>query len=159
MGYLSFAPLHRPSSPIAEGGLRSERNSLDFVVDGVSLYNLVGAVRFDFIGLLGWSSLECDQESVRSLLLEGPTTLPQGRQSLFVCAECGDVGCGALTAELSLQDGHYIWKAFAYENNYDSSVTDTRSFDELGPFLFPESHYRIALSAALSARANQQFSR
>ena len=33
-----------------------------------------------------------------------PADLPPGRVAVFVCPECADLGCGAVTVRLELQD-------------------------------------------------------
>ncbi len=47
------------------------------------------------------------RDSIQQLLLDVPTALPDDRQSVFVCAECGDVGCGAITARIVRHDDLY----------------------------------------------------
>ena len=154
MSQLSFASLHRPAATQVGtfGGSQTERRSLDFVVDGISLYSEMRASHYDFIGLLGWCTYEQDLESVQRLLLEVPTNVGGGRQSLFVCAECGDLGCGSITAAISNLGNRYVWADFAYENNYDAAMTDRESFASIGPFEFEASAYRRALVAALETR-------
>lgn len=39
------------------------------------------------------------------------------RSMLFVCAECGDIGCGAITVEIEKKSNSYVWKNFAREND------------------------------------------
>jgi hypothetical protein len=36
--------------------------------------------------------------AISRLLLSEKADLPNGRRSFFVCSECGDLGCGAITA-------------------------------------------------------------
>src|SRR4026208_1110056 len=77
---------------------RKHRDYLDFVIDGRSLGDLLGAAQSDLIGRLGWGDLRgYDYQFKRQLLLESPSELETGRQLLYVCPECGDVGCGAIT--------------------------------------------------------------
>src|SRR5688572_1858678 len=125
MNNLSFDWLHRPGTKhvAGSGGSQTERRHLDLIVDGTSLYQATGARIFDLVGLLGWAGPEVDRISVDRLLLRIPTDLWNERQQMLVCAECGDIGCGAITARVSRSGGAYVWDDFAHENNYDVSMT------------------------------------
>lgn len=39
-----------------------------------------------------------------------------GRILLYICPECGDIGCGAYSAFIEHGGGTYVWRDFAYEN-------------------------------------------
>jgi hypothetical protein len=65
---------------------------------------------------------------------------------LFVCPECGDLGCGAITVAISAHGDTITWSDFRYENNYDATIT-TR-YADVGPFRFDAAAYRNALEAA-----------
>jgi hypothetical protein len=128
---------------------KTERHHLDFLIDGVSLYEASNAGARDLIGLLGWAPVERDQICIQRLLLKVPTDLWDARQSIFPCAECGDIGCGAITADVSRTDEKYIWSNFAFENNSDETMTDRGSFAHLGPFIFDAAQYSNALTDVL----------
>ena len=151
---LSFSPLVREgASNVGQfRASKTERYHLDFLVDGTSLYDLTNAYNFDLISTLGWSPPEQEARVVRMLLLDIPGDLWEGRQSLFVCGECGDIGCGAITANVSRIGDAYVWKDFAYENNYDEAMTDREGFAHVGPFTFDSVQYREALTNVLFAR-------
>jgi hypothetical protein len=105
--------------------------------------------RRDLIGLLGSAPVEQDQVSIDRLLLAVPTDLWDARQSIFVCAECGDIRCGAITADVQRADGKYVWSNFAFESNYDKTMTDRETVAHLGPFVFDAAQYSNALMDAL----------
>jgi hypothetical protein len=150
MNVLSCHWLVRPGSSIPGPlGSKTERRYLDFIVDGKSLHELTGAGNFDMIGVLGWAGLEADRKAIRQLLLELPAVLPAGRQQIFVCAECGDIGCGSITAHVSSSGDCYVWRDFAYENDYDEAMSNRASFKHVGPFTFAATQYREALLAEL----------
>lgn len=90
-----------------EGGGRTDRRYLDFVVDGVSLHEMLGSP--DLIGGMGWGEAEGEREYINRLLLESPPDAPSGRTSLYVCPECGDIGCGAITARISESADSFVW--------------------------------------------------
>jgi hypothetical protein len=57
--------------------------------------------------------------AVDRLLLTSEADFPNERRSLFVCAECGDLGCGAVTLSVTRVGGKVVWSDFGYENTYE----------------------------------------
>ena len=124
----------------------TERRHLDFLIDGESLFDALHAEHYDLIGRLGWEGDAEDVAAIAQLLLKAPPPIPPGRHMLFVCPECGDLGCGALTAEVALDaEGHVVWRDFAYENNYDPAMTERDRFRAIGPLIFDSKQYTEAL--------------
>jgi hypothetical protein len=101
--FVSFElkPRRRPGETWPEGSTRkTARDFLDFVVGGQSLYDtLVLAKGYDLIsGLwLGPQFSKPSKEAASRLLLLRPADFPGERRSLFICPECGDIGCGAIS--------------------------------------------------------------
>ena len=87
------------------GGVRPGQKYLDFVIDGQSLGDLLHIG--DMIGCLGWGNPEYEAELVQELILEKPSDLETGRAMLYVCPECGDIGCGAITAKIEQSGGAF----------------------------------------------------
>jgi hypothetical protein len=48
--------------------------------------------------------------------------------------------------------GRYVWRDFAYENNYDPSMTEREAFRAAGPFEFDADSYRGILLEVLEKR-------
>lgn len=145
----------RPGYGSHESGAtyKTERRFLDFVVDGVSLYDSMAGA-YDFASVL-WIDAQVHSEalnSVRRLLLLDPGDLPSGRVSLYTCAECGDLGCGGLTANVFVDGAEVIWCDFGYENNYDGTV-ELERFRSYGPFHFDRRSYEARLTPLLSQYA------
>jgi hypothetical protein len=129
------------------GGGRTERRYLDFVVDGTSLYDRLGVG--DQVTALGCWPVEAEREYIRQLLS------PSGRVPLYVCAECGDLGCGAITTVVEWTPDGVVWRDFAFENNYDATMTDTDSYRAVGPFVFNKTEYwRVLNERATSLSAS-----
>jgi hypothetical protein len=105
-------------SPSSGTPYKTERRFLDFVVDGLSLYDAMTRP-YDLASVLwiGSPLILINLTPVRRLLLLDPGDLSSGRFSLYVCAECGDLGCGGLTANIVAEDDHIIWRDFGIENN------------------------------------------
>jgi hypothetical protein len=72
------------------GKNRTVRDYLDFEVDGICLSTKFG----DMVSCLGWAVSDWNDKAVRRLLLEEPADFENNRRSLYVCPECGDLGCG-----------------------------------------------------------------
>lgn len=119
------------------GGGRTERRYLDFVIDGVPLSSLLDA---DFISPFGWFDADEQEPIIARLIGEKPPNLAHSRTSLYICPECGDLGCGAITLSIERGPGVIIWKNFGFQNSYDDDV-HTVGFEDIGPFTFDGRHY------------------
>ena len=90
---------------MTDGFYKSERNFLDFIVDGQSLGE---KARYDLVSVLcGEWAPEERERSVRRLLKEEPANFSDDRRSLLVCAECGGIDCGAVSVVVQLSDTTY----------------------------------------------------
>ena len=65
-----------------------------------------------------------------------------GRAAILVCSECGDIGCGALFVQVTLEDDRVIWSDFVYANNWEPDKDDPRE----GSFVFDRREYELALA-------------
>ena len=126
------------------GGGRTQRDFLDFIVDGQPLSELVG----DQVSCLGWFVPEENTKAARRLLLKEPADLPNNRRTLYVCPECGDIGCGAVSLVIERAGDKIIWRDFGYENGYDG-VIRAEGFEGIGPFTFDRAVYARAIRQAL----------
>jgi hypothetical protein len=149
---LTIAPLHREGTKSETGSYTIERWSWDFVVDGISLWSLWKDR--DVVGVLGWVEHGIEEISVAKLQRDAEPDFPPNRVALFVCPECGDLGCGAVTTAIDRQDAVVTWSDFRWEVNWfdphdpDSS---THKFD-VGPFCFDYPAYLAVLREARSRR-------
>jgi hypothetical protein len=127
---------------------KSGRHFLDFVVDGQSLWETLGK-RHDMVSVLCVEYAKDETVKAASrLLLNEKADLPNGRRSFFVCSECGDLGCGAITAVVERQGETFTWKAFGYENTYEDEVA-LDAYDTVGPFTFDAAKYESTLRQAM----------
>jgi hypothetical protein len=145
---LELTPLIREGTQNANGTSKSERHFLDFVVDGQSLWEALGE-RHDMVSILcAEYSADETAKAVGPLLLNEKADLPNDRRSFFVCSECGDLGCGAITAVVERQGETIAWKAFGYENTYEDKIfLDAHS--TVGPFTFDATAYERTLAQAM----------
>ena len=147
--HLELAVLHRSG-----GGspAKKERYTFDFVVNGQSLFAVTGAANFDLSGCLLVPQQEPElalrlNDSLARLLTSAVPIGESSRVSLYVCPECGDLACGAITARMSRSDGVVYWSDFAYENGDDSET----KLLKIGPFAFDWTSYVTEIERACAS--------
>jgi hypothetical protein len=135
----------RPFEELPRGSRKTGRVFADFLVDGASLSTIVRQ-KADLISVLGWGSEDLQRAARDRLLLKAPPDLPSGRYALYVCPECGDLGCGAVSAIIERVGDTVVWRDFGYENNYQEGL-DRRGLEPLNEYRFPWSSYEEAIRA------------
>jgi hypothetical protein len=125
-------------------GSQTPRRFLDFVVDGEPLYSIMGGL----ISPLGWLSESGNDLAVDRLLRKADPDAPNGRTSIYVCPECADLGCGAVTAVIERVGDSIVWRDFGFQNNYDDMIRKD-DFQDVGPFAFSARQYYDAIRTAL----------
>ncbi|WP_405095565.1 hypothetical protein [Micromonospora sp. NBC_01412] len=115
---------------------------LDFLVDGVSLLDMIRArlPGFLLVSPLWVSSPLAVEFHATALLGEGPSDLhegdPEGHVALFMCPHCAIGGCGVLSARLTRDDDRVVW----------TDVAQGRpNLAGIGPFVFKADEYERAL--------------
>ena len=143
---LEFVFRQRSYVKMPGGSSQSERNFLDFIVDGQSLAEMT---HHDLVSVLCQEWLPEERErSVRRLLGEEAADFADDRRSILVCAECGDIGCGAVSAVVDFSDKTALWRDFGYQNNYEPEI-HCEHLKNIGPFEFDLSDYKSKLIRAL----------
>jgi hypothetical protein len=143
---LTCARAVRPAEKFEGGGHRTGRTYADFVVDGVPLGPRMREVR-GLIGRLGWGPMRSRRETLATLLLEGEADFPPNRRAIYVCAECGDLACGTVTAVMERQGDEVVWRDFQYETEIDPPLS-LAPLSGLGPFSFHWPEYERTLRQA-----------
>ncbi|HEX5008250.1 MAG TPA: hypothetical protein VFV70_14130 [Hyphomonadaceae bacterium] len=152
---LGSAILHRPGE-FTRGFwgtkklFKTERFTVDFVVDGTPLYSLIKDG--DLCGVL-MTKREKDfrnhfnqEVGTRFRSVEGE----HRRIVLYTCPECWDPWCGAVACDLAHAEGHVTWSRFAYECGYiDEATPDFSSYENVGPFKFAAGQYADAIERAV----------
>ena len=82
---------------------------------------------------------------LRVLIGDADSLLPGPRVPLYVCAECGDIGCGAVTASMILGEDSVTWHRFGYQTG-DDSADDVGEFQDVGPLTFDRHAYESVLA-------------
>ncbi len=130
------------------GGGRTHRDWVDVVVDDRPLHSVINPG--DFIGCIGWLPAKAEASLVRQLLMKEPSELGESRCQLYMCPECGDIGCGAVTVVVEKTSDAFTWSQFRFENNYDEGMTTP--FESVGPYQFAKHDYWKLLSDRLGSR-------
>jgi hypothetical protein len=146
MDQLELATLHRIGS---NSPLKQERYTFDFLVNGASLFKATQASSFDMCGCLSDPRFEREAAGrfngkIADMLTSDVPVSGSHRVALFVCSECGDLACGAITVLVSRNDLFVQWSHFAYDNGYEAST----KLAHVGPFEFDSSTYLTAIRRA-----------
>ena len=155
---LQLVPAMRIGVKYPGGASKSERHFLDFVIDGESLWEKVGRPR-DTVPVICFEYPR--EEIVRALnrlLLTEKAVIPGDRRSLFICSECGDIGCGAVTAFVIREAQSVVWKDFGFENDYEENIR-LDEYKHIGPFSFDWKEYEATLLEAIDNLKQPQQSR
>ncbi|HET9430258.1 MAG TPA: hypothetical protein VFO70_03730 [Chitinophagaceae bacterium] len=122
---------------------KHERHYLDFVISGLSLREILGINGCDLISPFGWGdNKEYERDLIKVLTLRRKSDLATERVMLYVCPECGDIDCGAITANVVDQGDRIVWKDFGYETGY-GGVTENYDIE---PIEFERQNYFKAFS-------------
>ena len=73
--------------------------------------------------------------------LQEKPELASGRALIYVCPECGDVDCGAITANIVDYGDRIVWKNFGYETDYGGT---SETFTDVEPIEFERQRYFAA---------------
>lgn len=124
-----------------------ELHYLDFVINGQSVSSMAADAGLgEMVTPLNRPWLESVPAEVdRFLGRQIHPELAAGRVAILVCAACGDLGCGAVTALLAVTDTTVTWSAWAVED----SRAPAQPIDAFGPSaVFEWRSYKSVLSAA-----------
>jgi len=144
---LAYELLNRDAKALPGGGTVQGRVSVDFRVDDTSLLQaLVKADggHADFMGCFVRGFAGPNREAMNKLLARSSPDTEDGRTLLYICPECGDIGCGAYAVRIRFSDNEYTWSDFSYINGYEPA----REIAGLGPFTFAGAPYEATISSA-----------
>lgn len=140
MEILTFKEAYRSGETTASHSSKTERRYIDFIISGKSLGDLLEVTKKDLTGTFGWTENSLlENEQINEYIGLVKAELQTGRTSLYVCPECGDIGCGAITVKIEMTDDTVTWKDFGYENDVDAVSLD--EYNSIGPFTFNKKEY------------------
>lgn len=121
----------------------------EFDIDDVPLSNLL---QVDLKELTGMFTPEAaDSGYFVSQIAKYIGRMPTDRILLYVCSDCGDISCGALSAKIDFTENKIIWSDFAYEN----SIEIVERYPEVGPFDFSKEEYSATFLSIATDQAKQ----
>ena len=118
---------------------------MDFVIDGERLGEVLAReLGPDVVPVLvtNWPA-GFPADDFGGLVGEADSPLPDGRFPLYVCAECGDLGCSGVTAVIDRSDDTVVWRDLGYQDF--EPFDDDERFDDVGPFVFDSTEYDSVL--------------
>lgn len=136
---LSHQPLRRP-------GPGDVQTSVDFRIDDESLLRMLcrAGAPSDVMGVFQIGRNDSNLAVAARLFGDAAPDTAEERVLLYVCAECGDIGCGAIGVRVTVGNAMVVWSDFAVENGYEAAIP----ISGVGPFEFEVSKYRAAVAAA-----------
>jgi hypothetical protein len=124
----------------AGGRDQAERRYYDYAISGRPLRSMIEPG--DNVGVFGWLERSHELRFAKALLGREPV-MPSGRAPLYICPECGDLGCGALTARIVEDHDSFAWTELAFEADHDAAPPS--DFLEVRPFYFEKRAYEAAI--------------
>ena len=123
-----------------------DRTYIDFIINGVSMTELLGGVG-ENIGKFGWkTNLDFENKEFNDFQQADKSRMDNGLFSAYVCAECGDEGCGAVMFRIEKTESIVKWTDFVWSDGYPESEDGQDDKINIDPFLFDKKEYEIALS-------------
>ncbi|MBP1967631.1 oxidoreductase [Paenibacillus aceris] len=103
----------------------------DFVIDGKSLLDLLK--KHEYIPCIGPGTNNYKQELIEELTLKKLSKLGGNRYPLFICADCGDLNCGFVSAIIEEEHNMIVWRDF--------KKGDPMKLTHVGPYYFEKNNY------------------
>lgn len=123
-----------------------DRTYIDFIINGISLSELLGGVG-DNIGKFGWkTNKDFELSEFNDFKIAKRSRLDNGLFSAYVCAECGDEGCGAVMFQIEETKETVKWKNFVWSDGYPETDDEPDDKINLEPLIFDKNEYEISLS-------------
>ena len=143
---MTFQDAIRPGSS-SNGCTSVERRFADFQIDERSLLEILVTAdggHSDYMSGFVSGYLEQSLRFADNLIRCDQPQAEPCRVVIYICPECGDIGCGAYSVQIRSVSGEIIWEEFAYENGYE----EPRVIVDVGPFIFSSAPYVGAVKAA-----------
>ena len=126
---------------------KTKRTSINFILDGESLLETLSKAiegHSDYMGCFV-NGFEDENRKISNMFTcAAKPDLNDGRVLLYICPECGDIGCGAYGARIIKSNNQYVWQDFAYVNGYEDAV----DIEGIGPFYFNANEYENIINEA-----------
>jgi hypothetical protein len=143
--------LHHQEGWLSPTGSESpERFTVDFVVNGESLYSLLDVARYGHASRFAADFRDRNQEAVDVFLMKKPPDI-EGRAILYECSLCADSGCGVFLVKITRSVQGYVWSEFGFDQGWGDDQfpqLDLERYKGIGPFTFEAEHYEQTIKRA-----------
>ena len=112
---------------------------IDFIINGNSLINHLSFRDRGLISSLWSNKPDINRGLIQEILGLSRPSWPNERVPFYICSHCGDIGCGAITARVSLLGNSIKWYDFVFHNDISPETDPDIGFFEPimgGPFIF-----------------------
>jgi hypothetical protein len=100
-----------------------DKQYAEFMISGESLKNYLGIPEDKTVTSIGFfENKELEKIALNEFRLKQKTRLLGGRVELYICDDCGDIGCGSVTVKIIDGGDEIIWSDFAYQSSSDEVV-------------------------------------
>ena len=113
------------------------------IADRCDLLDRLGRSKSDMMGCLVKGYPDANAATRARLIAKAKPDSPEGRVLLYICPECGDVGCGAYAARIRRAGARVVWTDFARE-----SAGETFRIGTPVPFVFDARAYTDVITEA-----------
>ena len=121
----------------------SGRQYLDFIISGQSLRDYLGIKNKSSVTPFGFfPSKEEQKRALKEFRFQQKTQLSGNRVEIYVCENCGDIGCGAITAKIIDRGDRIVWTEFANQSDQEE-ISEPIDVEEIE---FNRQNYFKALS-------------
>jgi hypothetical protein len=79
---------------------------------------------------------------VKQLLMRAPSEFASGRVPLYVCSQCADLGCGAISVRVTEVDDCIVWSELSSEAPWEAGPVAWLDEGWERPFYFAKDQYR-----------------
>src|ERR1700733_14895639 len=118
MSTIALARNERIGHQSPSGSSVTGRVYADFVVDGFDLSTRANR-KGDFVSILGWGQPAAQGLTQSLLLVQSTPILTSKSVAIYVCPECGDIGCGVVAVRIERHGDTITWSDFWFESSDD----------------------------------------
>jgi hypothetical protein len=97
-----------------------DKQYAEFIISGEPLKNYLGFPTSKSVTPIGFfEDKELEKIALNQFRLKQKTRLIDGRVELYICAACGDIGCGSVTVKIIDRGDKIIWTEFGEQSSED----------------------------------------
>jgi len=110
----------------------------EYFVSGQTLKQYLKIPRSSAVTPFGWfRNTESERRALRQFRMQQKSSLINSRIELYICAACGDIGCGSVTAQVKDFGNIIVWSEFADAGNEE----EVGEIYDVDPIEFDRTNY------------------